>query len=247
MLPQAMQRVDSAHFAWVSCVPFAFVPIAVLEILRVRARGWTFRRRAVLSGAGVLLVMVLAIPQFTAWAYSDYVAQTFGRHRLVFEIEHDGRVFYYGRLEVAESARELLAEVPKVAKPGDRLFVGTTDLRKTPLSEAYLYYLLPDYPPATRYIEMDPGVANAKGSGLASDLRSADIAILSGVWNDWSEPNDSRKLGSDAPNRVLVADFCLVGSYGVAHTGDPNYQLFTRRPTGAPCPAGTTTPRHPGT
>ncbi len=81
-----------------------------------------------------------------------------------------------------------------MAKPGDRLFVGTTDLRKTPLSDAYLYYMLPEYPIATRYIEMDPGVANAKGSGLASELRSADVAILSGVWDDWSEPNDSRTV-----------------------------------------------------
>jgi len=247
MVPQAMQRVDSAHFAWVSCVPFAFVPVALLELLRVYATRWSLRRRTVLSGAGVLVVIILAVPQFTAWAYTDYVAQTFGRHRLVFKIEHEGRVFYYGRFEVAEAARELLAEVPKVAEPGDRLFVGTTDLRKTPLSEAYLYYLLPDYPPATRYIEMDPGVANAKGSGLASDLRAADIAILSGAWTDWDEPNDSRKLGSDAPNQVLVDDFCLVGSYGVHRSGGPLYELFTKRPAGQPCPPGTTVPRHPGT
>jgi len=246
MVPQAMQRADSAHLAWVSCVPFAFLPIAVLEVVRARTKSSSFRRSAFLSGAGVLVVIVLAVPQFTAWAYSDYVAQTFGRHRLVFKIEHNGRTFYYGRLEVAEAARQLLEEVPKVTKPGDRLFVGTTDLRKTPLSEAYLYYLLPELPPATRYIEMDPGVANVRGSGMAADLRSADVAILSGAWNDWSEPNDSRKLGSDASNRVLVNQFCLVGEWGVHRTGDPLYQLFTRRPAGEPCPPGTTKPELPG-
>lgn len=240
MVPQAMQRVDSAHFAWVSCVPFAFVPVAVLELLRARVPRWSFRRSAVLSGVGALLAMVLVIPQFTAWAYSDYVLQTFGRHRLVFKIEHDGRVFYYGREEVADAARELLAEVPKVSKPGDKLFVGTTDLRRTPLSEAYLYYMLPELPPSTYYIEMDPGVANAKGSGLAQDLRDANVAILSGAWNDWSEPNDSRKLGSDAANRVLVRDFCLVGNWGVHRTGDPLYELFVRRSPDGACRAGTT-------
>ena len=245
MLPQAMQRVDSAHFAWVSCVPFAFVPVAVLELLRAWRPGWSFRRSAVLSGAGALLAMVLVIPQFTAWAYSDYVLQTFGRHRLVFPIEHDGRTFYYGRQEVADAARELLAEVNRVSQPGDRLFVGTTDLRKTPLSEAYLYYMLPDLPPSTYYIEMDPGVANAKGSGLADDLRDAQVAILSGAWNDWSEPNDSRKLGSDAANRVLVRDFCLVGQWGVHRTGDPLYQLFVKRNASGACPPGTTPAEDP--
>jgi hypothetical protein len=245
MVTQAMQRVDSAHFAWVSCVPFAFLPVAVLELLRAYKPSWSLRRTSALTGLGAILLMILTIPQFTAWAYSDYVAQTFGRHRLVFKIEHDGRTFYYGRKEVADAARQLLAEVPKVAKPGDTLFVGTTDLRKTPLSEAYLYYMLPDNPPATRYIEMDPGVANVKGSGMAQDLASAQIAILSGAWNDWSEPNDSRKIGSDASNKVLVRDFCLVGEWGVHRTGDPLYQLFVRRDANGQCPAGTTPAQDP--
>ncbi|HEX6311689.1 MAG TPA: hypothetical protein VF152_08675, partial [Acidimicrobiia bacterium] len=38
LLPQAIQRVDSAHFAWVSCVPFGFLPVAVLETMRGRVR-----------------------------------------------------------------------------------------------------------------------------------------------------------------------------------------------------------------
>jgi hypothetical protein len=246
MVPQAMQRVDSAHFAWVSCVPFAFLPVAVLELMRARLPRWSVRRSALVSGIGALALMILLIPQFTAWAYSDYVLQTFGRHRLVFTIEHDGRTFYYGRKEVADAASEMLPEVRKWAQPGDELFVGTTDLRKTPLSEAYLYYMLPDHPPSTYYIEMDPGVANAKGSGLAQDLADARIAILSGAWNDWSEPNDSRKIGSDAANRVLVRDFCLVGEWGVHRTGDPLYQLFVNR-DGGECPPGTTPARDPAT
>jgi hypothetical protein len=105
--------------------------------------------------------------------------------------------------------------------------------------------MLPDNPPATRYIEMDPGVANAKGSGMAKDLASAKIAILSGAWNDWSEPNDSRKVGSDASNKVLVRDFCLVGEWGVHRTGDPLYQLFVRRNANGRCPAGTTPAQDP--
>jgi hypothetical protein len=247
MMPQALQRADSAHLAWVGCVPIALLPIAVLELVRAYAPRLSLRRSAFLSGAVVLLLMILVVPQFTSWAYANYVAQSTGRHRLAWKIERNGRVFYYGREEVAAAAQQLLAEVPKVAKPGDRLFVGTTDLRKTPLSDAYLYYLLPEFPIATRYIEMDPGVANAKGSGLASDLRSADVAILSGVWDDWSEPNDSRNFGSDASNRVLVRDFCVVGDFGKKRPGVPLYQLLTRRPAGEPCPAGTTIPHPPGT
>ena len=63
--------------------------------------------------------------------------------------------------------------------------------------------MLPELDPATHYIEMDPGVANAEGSGLADDLASADIAILSSIWDDWDEPNDSRDIGSAEAERVL--------------------------------------------
>lgn len=218
MLPQAMQRVDSAHLAWVSCVPVAFLPIALIEVLRVRCPAWRPRRRSLVASVGVAVVMVALVPQFTAWAYTDYAAQTFGRHRIAFRIERNGRVFYYGRADVAGAAQQLIDDVPKYAKPGERLFVGTNDLRKTPLSEAYLYYLLPEYPPGTYYIEMDPGVANAKGSKLAGDLASSELAILSSVWQHWSEPNDSRRVGSNAPNDVLRRHFCKVKTYGGFYT-----------------------------
>lgn len=152
-------------------------------------------------------------------------------HRLAFPITRNGRTFYYGRPDVADAARKLLEAVPNYAKPGDKLFVGTTDLRKTPYSDAYLYYLLPEYPPGTYYIEMDPGVANAKGSRLASDLRHSQIAILSGVWNNWSEPNDSLKFGSDAANKVLARDFCQKRTFGV-RPDDPKrtplYELWVK-------------------
>lgn len=231
--PQALQRVDSAHFAWVSCVPVALLPLAIREVLDARAptsRTWL---RALASGGVVLLFLVLVIPYFTARTYTDYSAQTFGVHRLAWKIEHDGRVFYYGRPDVADAAKQLLAQVDRVAKPGDHLLVGTTDLRKTPYSDAYLYYLLPSLRPSTYYIEMDPGVANRKGSKLAGDVAHSDIVILSSVWNDWSEPNDSRKFGSDVPNQVLRRDFCLVGKYG----GDL-YELYQKCSERAPARQG---------
>ena len=223
MVPQAIQRVDSAHFAWVSCVPLAFLPVALIELLRGRAARWGPRVRGLVMGSGVLLAVMLLLPFFTVRTYSDYVAQSIGRHRLAFLIERDGRTFYYGRRDVAVAAKELLADVDEIGEPGDKLFVGTTDLRKTPYSDAYLYYLLPEYSPGTYFIEMDPGVANVEGSRLPGDLAGSDIAILSSVWNDWDEPNDSRKLGSNDANEVLSRDFCQVGSYG-----DGLYELWVK-------------------
>jgi hypothetical protein len=114
---------------------------------------------------------------------------------------------------VAKSAQDLIDVIPKYARPGDKLFVGPTDLRKTPYSDAYFYYLFPELKPATYYIEMDPGLADRADSGLADDVRSADWLILTNFWSGWFEPNASTKHGSAAPNQVVADDFCLVGNY----------------------------------
>lgn len=224
LLPQALQRVDSAHFQWVGCVPFGFLPVVLFELVRRRAPGVSRGRLALASGASVLALMVLVIPNFTVRRYADYTAQTFGFHRTAHRIEHEGRVFYYGRADRAEAANRVVAEAARITDPGDRLFVGPVDLRKTPYSDAYLYHLLDDLEPATYYIEMDPGVANAEGSGLADDLASADVAILSAIWEDWEEPNDSREIGSSEAAAVLEREFCLVDTYLDL------YQLWRRCP-----------------
>jgi hypothetical protein len=213
ILPQAMQRVDSGHFSWVSCFVFAWVPIALFEIATRHWPNASQRRRALASGAVMVVIFAFVIPAFTIRTYTDYSLQTFGIHRMSYKIEHDGRVFYYGKPDRAEAANQVIAAAAKIAKPGQRLFVGPANLRKTPYSDAYLYYMFPDLVPGTYYIEMDPNVANAKGSRLPQDLASSDIAILSRIWDDWSEPNGSRTVGPDDTQKVLERDFCHVGTY----------------------------------
>jgi hypothetical protein len=213
IVPQAMQRVDSGHFSWVSCFVFAWVPIALFEIATRHWPSVSQRRRALGSAAVMALVLAFVIPAFTIRTYSDYSLQTFGIHRASYKIEHDGRVFYYGKPDRAAAANQVIAAAAKIAKPGQRLFVGPANLRKTPYSDAYLYYMFPDLVPGTYYIEMDPNVANAKGSRLPQDLASSDIAILSRIWDDWSEPNGSRTVGPDDTQKVLERDFCHVGTY----------------------------------
>jgi hypothetical protein len=222
ILPQAVQRVDSAHFAWVSCVPFAFLPVAGYEFARRHLRRSKEGPIALATGAIGLAIIALVIPAFTATRYADYALQTFGVHRHSYKIEHDGRVFYYGKDDRAAAAQMVVDAAARITKPGQKLFVGPTNLRKTPYSDAYLYYLLGDLKPGTYYIEMDPGMANTDSSGLDKQLASSDVAILSSIWDDWSEPNDSRKTGSDRAEQVLKRDFCKVGDYlGL-------YQLYQR-------------------
>ena len=83
--------------------------------------------------------------------------------------------------------------------------------------------------PATYYIEMDPGLANAEGSSLAGDVASADWVLLTGLWDGWTEPNSSVDFGSGAPNQVLRDEFCVVGTWE-----DSQATLYARNPTFCP-------------
>jgi len=213
LLPQGLQRVDSTHFAWVGCVPLGFLPVALFEVARRRWPRAGTRGLALASGGSVLALLFFVLPYFTFRWYSDYSLQSVGVHRTAHIIERNGRVFYYGKKDRADAAQLVIDKAARISKPGDRLFVGPKNLRKTPYSDAFIYYLLPELTPATYYIEMDPGVANAKGSRLASDLASADVVILSSIWDNWSEPNDSRDVGSREPEEVLRRDFCHVANY----------------------------------
>ena len=229
LLPQAIQRADSTHLAWVSCVPLGLLPAAVVELTRTwRPRVRSVPRAALAAVVPAVATVALA-PTFVWGLYGDYVARSFGQwEREAGTIRRGDRTFHYGRLDAVAAVDALLPDVERIAEPGDSLLVGTGDLRKTPHSEAFLYYLLAELDPATRYIEMDPGIANAPDSGLANELRAADVVILSTIKDDWDEPNDSRVFGANEPNEVIAEDFCLVGSYGEGPAGRGLYELYER-------------------
>lgn len=218
MIPQALQRPDATHLAWVSSVPVALLPMYLTELVRPRldARGGNVGRWAAVAFGtlGAVVVLFAMIPYFTVRPWTELTRQTFKQDYFGFDVHRGGRNFYLGSEPITPAAQGVVDALARRAEPGDRLFVGTGDLRKTPYSDAYLYHLFPELTPATRYIELDPGVANAEDSGLADDVASADWLILSHVWDNWSEPNDARKFGSDAPNRVVERDFCLVERFG---------------------------------
>lgn len=226
MMPQALQRPDTTHLAWVSAVPLSLLPMYLAELVGGRRRGARPRARVVVAAGSAALLLFAAIPYFTVRSWTELTRQTFEQDYRGLDVRRDGRNFYLGSEPITPAAQAAVDELGRRARPGERLFVGPADLRKTPYSDAYLYHLFPELTPATRYIEMDPGIANAVGSGLAEDVASADWLILSHVWDNFDEPNDVRKLGSNAPNEVVDRDFCFIDDYG---TPDITYfELYER-------------------
>ena len=217
LLPQALQRADAAHLGWVSAVTVAVLPAAIVEVVLGLRPKWNAIRVGVVAGLGVIVATSLMLPSYTARRYASFVEDSFTNSTGSFTIRHDDRAFYVGDDEEAASLRKLLRAADRAGEPGDRLIVGTSDLRRTPYVDSFLYYMLPEFEPGTYFIEMEPGITNRDGTPLTDELRRADVVILADRWLNWSEPNESMKPGDPRPNEVLREEFCETADFGGFH------------------------------
>ena len=207
LLPLTISRMDPLHIRPYSIVPLSLLP--GLGLLAVSAFGWPRRRTL-----AVTLVVVAA----TAWGVSHYGDYTTQHFRSVRDVKSGYRGFYD---DDSAGARIVVEHARRVTRPGESLFVGPEDLRRTNYGPTYMYFLLPELEPASYYMEMNPGTANREGSGLADEIREADWLILSSEWDNWDEPNDSMDFGSSEPNEVVRDLFCLRFERG-------QYRLYER-------------------
>jgi hypothetical protein len=205
-------RADPEHLVIAAIVPLAVAPAAASLVV-------PRRRIAAALGAAAAILVVLASVHDVRGGVSRNAKLVVGRAP-VHVVSYGGRSF---RLESAADARDLrraVAAEARLARPGGTVFVGPRDLRRTAGNDAFVYYLLPHQRPASFYVELDP-VASRAGSGLASDLRHADLLILGGPWDSLHEPNASSHDGSPAANRVVARLFCRRGRFGT-------YELLAR-------------------
>jgi hypothetical protein len=235
MLPQALQRPDSTHLAWGSCVSVALLPCVIAEVVARRrvavparagrsgrsgrsdpngaSGSWPVRHAWLVAGAAIAVVLGVVCPYYTYRYYLLDSRISAGNKPGGFEVSRGDRNFYFGNQPLQQASQQAIDQLNASAKPGERLLVGPADLSRTIYSDVVFYYLFPELTPATYYIEMDPGLADKPGSRLASDVASADWVLLTNFWTGWYEPNASSTFGSDAPNQVVATKFCLVGNY----------------------------------
>ena len=213
LLPQALQRPDSAHFLWVACISWPLAPLGLIELWYMRTRRTHPTIRTSLSVLTIAALTLVVAPFFTYRTYLATVRQSLGQIPGGLQVVRGERSFYMGDARPWRASQQVVDELSLLAKPGERLIVGPVDLRQTIYSDVVFYHLFPELTPATYFIEMDPGLANAEGSRLAADVASSDWLILTRFWSGWIEPNDSIVFGSDVPNQVVESDFCLVNSF----------------------------------
>jgi hypothetical protein len=222
MFPQAVQRADSAHLAWVSGTMVVLVPAALAEAITLLRPAWRMSWVGIGAGVGVVVVVSLLFPTYTARRYVSAVQDSVHLPATI-EITNEGRSWYVGDdPSLAHSIDALLLAVERDVKPGSRVIVGNTDMRRVPYNDTFLYYLLPRFVPGTASMEFEPGLTNRRGTTLTGEMERADAFIASDRWLSWDEPNDSMKPGDPGPADVLHHDFCMKDDFG------SGFKLFLR-------------------
>ncbi|NNE10924.1 MAG: hypothetical protein HKN41_01610, partial [Ilumatobacter sp.] len=210
ILPQALQRPDSTHLAWVSVVSWSLLVPAIVLVVGDRRPAL---RSALSATAAVALLMLIVCPFYTYRHYVLHTRVSAEQLPLPFLVERDDHRFWFGDFFVAEALNEMIPDLDARSEPGDRLIVGPADLSRTIYSDVSVYFLFPELEPATYYIEMDPGLADVEGSGLAEDVERADFLVLTNIWTGWNEPNASDLHRSEEHNQAVADHHCLVGQY----------------------------------
>lgn len=230
LTPQAAQRLDLIHLVFAGFISLGILPLS-LVILSARSR----HRALVPTGGQTLLATVVVIaawqllaPTVTALVRTAFLGALRTDTRTTF-LERNGRSFPLHSPEGADITAAMLTKLGTLSAPGDRLFVGPADLRRTNYNDTYLYHLMPELTPATYFLEMNPLSANRPGSRLAADVQSADWLVLNRMYNIWNEPNRSLDYASDLPNDLINREFHLCGEFGP-------YLLFRRQNRGQPIP-----------
>ena len=202
-LPQMLQRPTPNHLSFVGVLILPVAAVAVAERL-------TRRTACGLVAPVVLACLVVVAPHHVGRA----LHRTFLDPPAAAWAVHDARRLPVGSQQAADDLEGILGALADTAAPGDRLFVGPEALARTNYSETYLYYLTPDYEPASYHLQMNPGLANRLGGRLAEDVASADWLILTSLFDGWAEPNRSVQDGDLRADTVVESSFCAVETIG---------------------------------
>jgi len=163
--------------------------------------------RVTSSGPPVLLGVVVLALAGPGFADTYWSAATSSRSAPEPQATNDGRSVILGSEADAMDLAPILQYLDRLAGPGDRLFVGPSDLRTANYNDTFIYFLTPRLVPGSYYLEMNPGVANAANSRLPADLRGDQFLILSNRWNKLPGQVTTPAHGPDLPNQIVASEF----------------------------------------
>jgi hypothetical protein len=211
---QAAQRLDLVHVLFTAFVSLGILPLSIFVIqshFRITGRRWA---DALFATATALVLVGAGVPELAVNAREQIITSLTGENTKTVFITQSGRSFPMSSSQTALTLGKMFDRLDALAKPGERLFVGPADLRRTNYNDTFIYYMVPQFQPATYFLEMNPQSANRPGSRLAEDIASADWLVLNHQLDIGNEPNQSATFASDAPMQVVRDQFELCGQYG---------------------------------
>jgi hypothetical protein len=222
LTPQAAQRLDLGHLLFAGLVSLPFLALAIASLSERTAPSGKASAMAGILAAIVLIETVA--PELTITVRDAFASGLSTKQSGAIFVQQGGRSFPLGFPAAARGTGKLFEKLETLSKPGERLFVGPGDLRRTNYSDTYIYHIFPKLRPASYFLEMNPFSANRPGSRLATDVASADWLVLNRAWDNWQEPNRSVDNGEDTANQVVQTQFTQIGEYGP-------FLLFQHKPT----------------
>jgi hypothetical protein len=210
--PSSIQRDDSSHLVSLNLLVFITIILLAIEL---KSLLYKYIWVSVSFFLLLLILLLFGIPTF----YASYWAQDIGvglhlepnNNYPVYNLGHE---FIYGSRADQTNISAMLKYVDKLAKPGQSIIVGTSNLQRTPYSDVELYYLLPQLKPATYFVILYPDIALHHSAHFARDIANANFLLLSSKYENWSEPNESIDSGPPITNYTLTSDFCEAKSFG---------------------------------
>jgi hypothetical protein len=200
-VPQLLQRPTPNHVRFVGVLVFSALILSLSASLKTKVSGlWP----AFLVFGSLLLIA----PHHVGRSVTD-VSLFWGAQKTSVSLTHQGRTLPVLNEAYRNEVAEIFLSLDQAAAPGDSIFIGPVDLRRTNYSETWLYHLLPDFVPASYHLEMNPGLANREGGRLAGELEQSDWLLLSNRFDGWQEPNSSVLPGATEPAEVAATQFCL--------------------------------------
>ncbi|MGH6978039.1 MAG: hypothetical protein ACRED4_01900, partial [Brevundimonas sp.] len=202
MLPQAFQRIDSYHAAFVGCL---VLPLAAAVI--IGRRGDALVARSTL-GRRVGIGLLALLPVLSAFISVAIIAQA-----------HDPITLAGRSLPTTDKARAamlgLYGDLKREVPAESVVFMGTEELSRPASPYFPLYFLLwEEYEFPQYYLDHAIGVAENDPEQVIADIAESDALILLDV-----DPEETRLTfpnvphGSTEPDAFLRREFCAVAEH----------------------------------
>ncbi len=209
--PASLQRPDSSHLMQFFLTAVFFVILATSYIAE---RKILFTLLKLAAGVCSLVFMFFLIPAYTiAPTIYSYQASLDSNEFKSYEVTNYGHQFFFGDTISQEYVNETLKFVDSISSQNSTLVVAISNLELSPYNDSYLYYMLPQLHPGTKYLIFYPDISLNDGKKFAGELAKTNILILSSKYWNWVEPNSSVTPGSTEPETVVGSKYCQIAQF----------------------------------